>query len=375
MTRSLLAVALALAIGGPVAQAAPARTVPPQIVDPKGDTPVGALDILTGAVSSPGGRYGEKLFVRLTLAEAPSALPAEYWFGFQTGCVVVDLHLSWTGAGTGGSATMDRASCRSLPTPDSTPVTYRIEGATVTFEVPLDRRIKRGNRMTRMSASAMPVSGRNDTGAGQYAAPPGDIGSSLVTYEIGSERRPAKRVPKTRPGRPRPVAPQVTDTKGDAPDASLDIVSATVSSPGGRHGEKLLLSLTLAEPPGPTPARYLVDFGTDCAWHEVYLGWTGEPNDSTARSGVRSCASGPFGSPYATVPADYRIEGTTIVFELPLRDDLVLGQELWGIGAQAWIGAGDTYLGMQLGEAGTPTGDVGYSHNTRYVIGSERTSR
>ncbi len=368
---ALLAMAAALALVTPSAQAAPARTVPPQIVDPKGDAAIGALDILTGVISSPGGRHGEKLLVRLTLAEAPGTLPAEYWVGFWVDCQAYDVRLSWNGAAPGTAASVSHTYC-AVPygaVPQTTPVPYRIEGTSIRFELPLERAVKLGNTANYINASAMPGSSQqsNSVAVAPYAPGLGDWAPSHLSYVIGSERTPARRH-TARPGRARPVRPQVVDDKGDNEVAALDIVAVSLSSPGGRYGEKLVIRLTLAEAPGAIPATYTVRFSANCAGHQVRLNWSGSAGSSTAETGERDCYRG-VGVIREFRPAEYRIEGKTIVLDLPLGDDLTVGAELRYVGADTC-----PKTCTQLGTTGEPGEDSAHS-DIPYVIGSERTWR
>jgi hypothetical protein len=194
MRRTLLAALVAaVAVLPSTAQAAPS----PQIVDKKGDWAVDAQDILTARVSSVLVAGKPALRAEMSLAAAPSAVPATYRFGFMKGCVGYGFSYDWKGTATGSTAQFFRQECytgaeKPGETPKTTtlPATATVKGATLTWTTPFAAGIARGARVTDFFAWVYDVpfgTVGNDTVTGYTEFYTGDVAYSRATYVVGSD--------------------------------------------------------------------------------------------------------------------------------------------------------------------------------------------
>ena len=150
---------LAPALAAFLALAAPAGAAPgPGITDPKGDWPVASQDVLSAKLSSALAGKTPVLRAELQLAAAPDGRPATYAVGFSIGCHGYAFDHSWTAANGYQTALHHTAYCsRSAAPPkagpdEKLPATVTLKGSTLVFEAPYVSEIKKGVKVTYLTA-------------------------------------------------------------------------------------------------------------------------------------------------------------------------------------------------------------------------------
>ena len=152
--------------------------------------------------------------------------------------------------------------------------------------------------------------------------------------------------------------PQITDAKGDYPEASADIVSARLSTVPKGTKEQLQIDLVMAGAvTGSAPYTRSVHFTVgDCSFSATHFGH-GTP--AFADNGV-GCSSGDT----TTVAGTMKIKGSTITFLVPMTGAIKRGAKVTDL--RAATAPSGMLANSPLDNAGdTATG-------SDWVIGSDR---
>lgn len=167
MRRTLLALIAVAALAVPHAGAANA----PQVVDPKGDYPNAAADILSVLFET---RGKSAMTITMELASAPNTpVPYSYQITFVAGDCDWRGHLFGAQGSVGGGCRDDDSAA---------PTGAKIDGNKVIFTVPAKGRLKPGTILTTLGANNS-VGGAS---AGGASALTGDGATSDKTYKVGS---------------------------------------------------------------------------------------------------------------------------------------------------------------------------------------------
>lgn len=155
MRRVLLAALLCAALPAYPTTAAPA----PQLMDPRGDTPVPSYDVVSGRLWSL--RSGRTTLLRADLTLGGAPLPGavtDYDFGLVVGCDLFQFRYTWRGAAAASDAIFGRWDyCyRDITSPpeETVAVDVTVRGSTLTWQVPYTLGLRRGMVGSRMFAGA-----------------------------------------------------------------------------------------------------------------------------------------------------------------------------------------------------------------------------
>lgn len=150
--------ALAAAVIATTVYANPAAGGPkPHVIDPRGDWPVAAQDILAATFSTTGKGRDAELQIRLELAGAPAPDAALYWeVGWSTpDCALNYIEYTRSAYGLGVAYAELIRQCRpGGPLINGGPASGRLEGSAIILSTPLERRYPTGTLLTSPFASS-----------------------------------------------------------------------------------------------------------------------------------------------------------------------------------------------------------------------------
>ncbi len=173
-------------------------------------------------------------------------------------------------------------------------------------------------------------------------------------------------------------SPQVTDPKGDWQVASQDVLSARLSSRYVGGKPSLRGELRLAAVPD-VPTTYRFNFGLGCSSYSFAYVWPGVAQGASATFERWDYCAPPAAVPEApkttadaTFPVTFAVTGTTLVWQAAYAGGIKKGVRVANFAALACtvlggVVAGDTTTGSHEVWAG----DIAYSANRYYVVGSD----